>query len=97
MKFNFDSQVLGTVLGLLAPAIAFFSYYFINYNYMSAREFYNYITEAKTTSAITSLCVLANLLVFFIFIQTEKYYSARGVLLSTFIYAGVVCYLKFFL
>lgn len=63
---------------------------------MSAREFYNYVAEAKTASSITSLCVLANLLIFYIFIQTEKYKSTKGVLLSTFIYAGLVCYLKFF-
>lgn len=95
MKFNFDSQLLGATLGLLAPAIAFFSYYFINYNYMTAEKFFKYMQLGQITSAVTSLCVLSNLLVFFIFIWTKKYYSARGVLLSTFIYAALVCYLKF--
>lgn len=63
---------------------------------MSVKEFMDYVRQTKTSSAIASLCVLSNLLVFFIFIKTEKYVSAKGVLLSTFIYAGLVCYLKFF-
>ena len=96
MKFNTDSQPVGITLGIAAPVVTFLGYYVINYQYMTAKEFANYIAIAKTSSAILSLCVLANLLVFFIFIQTQKYVSAKGVLLSTFIYAGIVSYLKFF-
>lgn len=96
MKFNINSQPLGAALGIIAPFITFSGYYVVKYNYMTIKEFIDYLAMAKTSAAILSLCVLANLLVFFIFIQTEKYLSAKGVLLSTFIYGGIVCYLKFF-
>lgn len=96
LKINLDSLPLGILLGILAPAIAFFSYYFINYRYMSSGEFINFLALAKTSSALVSLCVLANLLLFYIFIQAEKYLSAKGILLSTFLYGGLVVYLKFF-
>ena len=96
MKFNSDSQPLGIILGALAPAITFVGYYLINYHYMTVKEFINYLAFARTAASLLSLCLLANLLVFYIFIQTEKYLSAKGILLSTFIYGGLVCYLKFF-
>jgi hypothetical protein len=96
MKFNFDSLKLGLILGILTPAIVFLCYYLINYHYMTSKEFFRYLALAKTSSSITSLCVLANLPTFYIFIQKEKYLSARGVLFATFIYAGLVCYLRFF-
>lgn len=96
MKLKLDSLLLGFLLGMIAPVIVFFGYFFINYPYMSFGGFVNYLILGRTYSALISLCVIANLLVFFLFLQKDKYLSARGVIMATFIYAGLVFYLKFF-
>ena len=96
MNNKYDSVKLGALLGFIAPLLAFLSYYLINYKYMGWSKFFKYLALAKTSSSIVSLCVLTDLALFFIFIRKEKYLSSRGVLLATFVCAGVVCYLRFF-
>jgi len=96
MKFKTDSLPLGLAIGIIAPIIVFFGYYFIGHPYMSLQGFINYLVLGKIYSALISLCVVANLGTFFLFIQKDKYFSARGIILATFIYAGLVFYLKFF-
>ncbi len=94
-KFNFDKMWLGVTLGIVAPFITMYIYYLINFSHISISKFINHLYKAQIQSSFLSLCVVSNLLVFFIFIWSEKYLSARGVLLATFIYGGAVVYLKF--
>lgn len=94
-KFDFDKMWLGVILGVLAPLVTMYVYYLINFNHISVTKFINHLFKAQIQSSFLSLCVVSNLLVFFIFIWSEKYLSARGVLLATFIYGGAVVYLKF--
>ena len=95
MKSKFDSMVLGFLLGVISPIIGFFIYYFAEYSYMTMRGFVNYLVLGQVYTPLISLCVVANLPVFYIFLRMDKYYSARGIILSTFLYAGLVFYLKF--
>lgn len=96
-KFDSDKMWLGTVLGLIAPMLTMMGYYLYNFSHIPVSKFIEHLFVAHIESKLMSLCVVSNLLVFFIFIWSEKYLSARGVLLSTFIYAGFVVYLKYFL
>ena len=93
---DFDKTWLGILLGLMAPLFAFMLYYFINYNFMTFRNFINFMKLGDTYTPIISLCVLANLAVFYLFIWKNRYKGTRGVLISTFIWAGFIVYLKFF-
>lgn len=95
--FDFDKMWLGTVLGMIAPMLTMIGYYYYNFSHISVDKFIDHLFAAHIESKLLSLCVVSNLLVFFIFIWSEKYLSARGVLLATFIYGGVVMYLKYFL
>lgn len=94
-NIDLDKTWIGLVLGLFAPLIALFLYYFINYRYMTINGFINYLKLGDTYTPLISLCVLANLAVFYLFIWKEKYQGTRGVLVATFIWAGIVIYLKF--
>ncbi|MEO6883884.1 MAG: hypothetical protein ABI199_07650 [Bacteroidia bacterium] len=96
MKIKKDVLILGLSLGIIAPAIAFFCYYKMNYRGMPFISFFRYLKVGAIFAPVVSLCVLVNLGVFFGFIWTDNYRSARGVLIATFLYAGLVCYLKFF-
>src|ERR1043165_8715946 len=95
-NFDFDKTWIGIVLGLIAPVLGFFIYYFYGYSYMPLHGFINYIRMGETYTPLISLCVLANLAAFYPFIWKEKYKGAKGVLGATFFWAAVIVYLKFF-
>lgn len=93
-KSTYDSVILGTSLGLGVPIIAFMSYYFIRYTGMYFPAFIRYLNAGKLFLPILSLCVIPNLLTFFIFIWTKRDKSAKGVLGATFVFAIYVCIMK---
>lgn len=100
LKKKYDSLPLGLVLGLLGPLVGFVIYgllwsiyfgkpfdYFVNGIFLGVKDF---------QSSIVALSLLFNLVPFFIFIRSDRYLSARGVLMAIFIYVPVVLYLRFF-
>lgn len=96
VRKKLDSLWIGAVIGLLSPWFTLFIFYLIRYNHISFADFFNnLILGYNILTPVISLCVITNLLVFFIFIWTNRNYSARGVLLATFIYAGYVVYQKY--
>lgn len=89
-------MTIGAVCGLIAPFISLFIFYLIMYRNISFSKFFNdIILGYGILLPVISLCVITNLLVFFIFVWTNRNYSARGVLLATFVYAGYVVYQKY--
>jgi hypothetical protein len=95
MKRKFDNLYLGLSAGLLTPLIAFYIYYLYDFRFMSMKVFFGYLQTNSLFTSDLKRCVIANLASFFLFIYTERMKSARGVLLSTFIYAAVIAYLTF--
>ena len=95
-KQKFDLTWIGFSTGLLSPLITLYIFYLIRYSHLTFHDFYYRILLANDilTPSI-SLCVITNLLVFFIFIWTNRNYSARGVVFSTIMYAGFVVYQKY--
>ena len=92
-----DSVLLGLALGIVAPVIGFFIYFLTQFSSQyTLSGFLNIITHMRLLSPVISLSVITDLLVFFIFIWLRWDRSAKGVLAATFIYAGVITYLKFF-
>ena len=97
MKGRFNNIWLGAILGLVVPVISIFLAWLIRFDYMDLMEFFNTMMARKMMSAIISLCAIPNLLVFLIFIWLNNLYSARGVLLSTFIVGFIMVIIKFLL
>jgi hypothetical protein len=95
-NIDWDKIWIGLSIGLIAPVIVFSGYYLINYNYMKLSAFINYMRLGDTYTPLISLCVLANLLPFYILINKEKYQGTKGVLGATFVWAGIIIFLKFF-
>jgi len=90
-----DSLWIGVLIGLASPWFSLFVFYLIRYHRITFETFFNEILLGHNIlTPVISLCVITNLLVFFIFIWTNRNRSARGVLLSTFIYCGYVIYQK---
>ena len=84
-----NSKLYGFIAGLITPVIvSVFVYLFRNPE--NFEVFLNQISSVNILSRVVSLCVVPNLLVFFVFIWTNKYNSAYGVIGATLIYAVVV-------
>ena len=92
-----DSILLGLILGIIGPVIGFITYYYAQASYkFTLLGFWHFVVRMKLLSPVLSLCLIMDLVIFFIFIWLRWDRSARGVLTATFLYAGVIAYLKFF-
>jgi len=92
---KYNNIRIGLVLGMLAPVIGFLVIYLVAFRGMSISEFVELLVYNKKLSSIVSLSAIPNLRLFFIFIWLNYLYSARGVLASTLVFAGVVIVTKF--
>lgn len=95
-KRRFDSIVFGTIVGILTPLVTFTLYFLILYSYMPIVNFISYLKGGDIFVATMSLCVVPNLLMFYIFIWTNRDKSSKGVILATILYAFWVAYNKMF-
>lgn len=91
-----DTVLRGLILGLIAPVIGFYLYKISFFNYFDMPKFFNHLVSNNLLSPVISLCLIFNAGAFYFFIKKNKLYSARGLVLATFLYGGVIVYLKFF-
>ena len=92
---KYDKLLLGLALGIITPVLVLLVYYQVNFYYIRVDTFLYETFMKRIFLPLLSLCVVGNLAVFFLFIQTDRYLSARGVVLATLIYALLVFILKF--
>jgi hypothetical protein len=96
---KYNKPVIGLVLGIILPVISFLSYYF----YMSLKSaeplslsrFIETLRDNEAFTAVFSICVLPNLLLFFLYKKLDYWYAIKGVILSVMIYTLLVVVLKF--
>ncbi|OFX83280.1 MAG: hypothetical protein A2W99_12300 [Bacteroidetes bacterium GWF2_33_16] len=97
MRSKFDSLTLGLILGIAAPVLTMLIVYLLKFNLYKVDELLDYLVAKQVFTKIVSLCVIPNLLLFFIFIRKNNLYSARGVLMATILFAAFVFITKFIL
>ena len=95
-NLHYNTEKLGIFAGLVVPLIVIIGFYKYRGS-ESIDAFFEKIVSVGIFSELVSLCVVPNLLLFFIFIWTNRLKSARGVIGATFIYALIVIGLKLFL
>ncbi len=96
LTIKYNTERIGLIVGLLIPIIVIFGFYLYR-NAENLNSFFEGIIHAGVFSELVSLCVVPNLLLFFIFMWTNRLKSARGVIGATFIYVLIVLALKAFL
>ena len=94
---RYNDVRLGLATGLIVPVITVLIFYQVKFGHLDIGEFLSNMITKKVLSSILSLCVIPNLLVFFVFIWTNMLYLARGVLMATFVFAVVVVAVKYFI
>ncbi|MBC7384332.1 MAG: hypothetical protein H7296_15305 [Bacteroidia bacterium] len=92
-----DNTLIGLAIGLFAPSIGILIFYYFNFKSEGFEDFLDLSIKQKLLSPLLSLCCVINLALFYLFIQYDQFLSARGVILSTFIYGFLIVLLKFFL
>jgi len=90
-KKAFNTIVTGLIPGFILPIISIYVFYIMQGTFHGAFEDYlRQVIEYRAITKVISVCMFANLGMFYIFLQTDRYKSARGVLLATIIYAIVM-------
>ena len=91
-----DNLKLGILLGIVAPLLAMMIYYF--WNFSRALSVSEYFTVLKTNkpllTAISSICLLANAVIFTVYINTHRDQTAKGVFAATLLYGIFVLVYK---
>ncbi len=99
MIFKRDDLKLGMILGLFAPVIGFLIFKWYKFGIFSMKEFLQFIYVEpgfRTLSAALSLSLLANAIVFTLYINAEKDKTAKGVFITTAVYGFVILLIKTF-
>ncbi|MEA2105875.1 MAG: hypothetical protein U9P82_04050 [Bacteroidota bacterium] len=94
-RYTFNNFILGLVLGILAPIVTMLIVYFSRFTQYIFTELIDYLINTQVFTKIVSLCVIPNLILFFVFIWLNYLYSARGVLMATIVFAIFVFVTKF--
>jgi hypothetical protein len=95
--FKKDNLRLGLALGLIAPIISLIIYYFVKfYPTFSVKDFLSFIRDNKTQiTAISVPCLVLNIALFTIYINSHRDQTAKGVFAATLIYAIAALVFKF--
>jgi hypothetical protein len=95
--FKKDNLRLGLVLGLAAPIVSLIIYYFFKfYPLYSVREFFGFMEVNKSQiTAISVPCLVLNIVLFTVYINSHRDKTAKGVFAATLIYAILALLFKF--
>lgn len=97
MIFTRDNLKLGLVLGLFGPVVGLVVIYFIKFNAISFGDFFNlFINTNRLITSIGSLSLIANVVLFTIYINTHRDNTAKGIFVITLIYGIGILLLKLF-
>jgi hypothetical protein len=93
-----DNLRLGLILGFIAPIVGMYLYYLIQLrNIITIREYVKVILIQHTLmSAIVSVSLVANAIVFTLYINRRKDRTAKGIFIATCIYGVASLLWKFF-
>ena len=92
-----DNLALGVILGFTAPFFGLIVYYYFSFfrRHVAFMEFIGYLKEYKTLlTAVSSLSLLANAVLFTIYINAHKDKTGKGIFLATVIYGITVLLIK---
>ena len=92
-----DSLKLGFIMGFLAPLISLVLYYLIRfYPLFTVGDFFEFLrTNKSQITAISVPCLLLNIALFTIYINSHRDKTAKGIFAIALLYAITALLLKF--
>jgi hypothetical protein len=95
--FNKDNLGFGVLLGLFAPIVSFFGYYFWKFGQFSLGDFLHALqTNKQLVTALTIPILLLNIVLFTYYINTKKDKTAKGIFAVTLVFALTSVLFKYF-
>ena len=95
MIFKRDDLKLGIILGILGPALGLVVIYFLNYSAFSFGEFLDlFLNTNRLITSIGSLSLLANVILFTLYVNTHRDKTAKGIFIVTLIFGIGILLLK---
>lgn len=92
-----DHLRTGLILGFLAPILGMLGYYFYKFypNNVTLSEFWMLLKQNRSFfTGLTSIALIANAVLFTIFINTRRDQAAKGVFVITLIFGIAVLVIK---
>jgi len=94
--FKKDNLKLGILLGLVAPFISLIIYYYVKFSSVSFGEFMSFLHYHRDQiTAVSVPCLLLNIVLFTIYINSHRDLTAKGIFVATLVYAIVALLFKF--
>ncbi|MFA7273820.1 MAG: hypothetical protein WC044_08120 [Crocinitomicaceae bacterium] len=93
------NHTLGLLVGIVLPIlfipviIAFMAW---AQNFYFQQLWFKFFNSSAVMSKILTLAILANLGVFYVYLNREKYHFAAGIIVGSLLYLPVVVYFLFF-
>ena len=91
---RFDSMWWGLIPGIILPLTTLIIIWVIRYD-GGFFQFLKDFQQIGLLSKVVSLAAIPNLLLFFLFIWTDRTFSSRGVIFATLVLAFLMLMLKF--
>ncbi len=96
MIFKKDNFVFGLALGFVSPFFGFLLYKFIKYRPFTLTEMFQWLKlNPNLITAFISVSLLANAILFTIYINGHRDKTAKGIFVVTIIYAVVAMLFKY--
>ena len=90
-----DNLKLGLILGLLGPLIGLVVIYYFKFSIVSFTEFLDlFINTNRLITSIGSLSLVANVVLFTIYINTHRDHTAKGIFMVTLVFGIALLILK---
>jgi hypothetical protein len=90
-----DNLRLGLTLGLFGPLLGLVIIYFVKFPSYSFMDFLTYfMNDNRMITSVGSLSLLANVILFTIYINTHRDETAKGIFIITLIYGIGILVLK---
>lgn len=90
-----DNMPMGIIIGLIAPLLGLVILYNIKFPSVTFGEFLTFfVNENRLITSLGSLCLLANVLFFTLYINTRRDKTATGIFIITLIYGIAILLLK---
>jgi hypothetical protein len=97
MIFKKDNLRLGLLLGLIGPMLGLVVIYFIKFNAFTFSEFLEaFMNDNRLITSIGSLSLLANVILFTLYVNTHRDETAKGIFILSMIYGIGILLLKLF-
>jgi len=90
-----DNLRLGIVLGLIGPMLGLVVIYFLKFSGVSFSDFLDaFFNDNKLITSNGTLSLLANVILFTLYINTQRDLTAKGIFIITLVYGIALLVLK---